>query len=41
MNRGEAQRSGFAAKRTTSGMSELSAKPGASDMELGRTTWPG
>ena len=41
MNRGEAQRSGFGAKRTSSGMNELSAcQPEANDMELARTKWP-
>ena len=42
MNRGESQRSGFGAKRTSSGMSELSAhQPEANDMELARTPWQG
>ena len=41
MNRGEAQRSGFAAKRTSIGMNELSACwPEANDMEIARTQWP-
>ena len=42
MTRGGAQRSGAVAKRTSSGMNELSAhQPEASDMELVRTQWRG
>ena len=41
MNRGEAQRSGFAAKRTSIGMNELSACwPEARDMEIASGTYP-
>ena len=40
MNRGEAQRSGFAEKKTSIRMNELSACwPEASDMEIARTHW--